>query len=88
MLSTALTLLTAEVAANRTVVESAVTLLNGLTDALHQALESDDEEAIQGLVTELQAQTAVLANAVAANTPADPEPVVEPVLDPAADPAA
>lgn len=85
-----LELLIAEVAAHRTVVESAVTLMNGLTEALHQALESDDEDAMQALVAEMQAQTATLANAVAANTLGDPEPAVAPVADPdpAADPAA
>jgi len=65
--------LTAAVAAEKTVVESAVVLLNTLKQKLDEAIASmpqDDGAALQALSDEVGAQTKALADAVAANTPA------------------
>lgn len=59
--------LTAKIAEQGTVVESVVTLLNGLTDQIKNAKDVSPE--IMALVAEIDAQTAALSAAVLANTP-------------------
>ncbi len=63
----------AAVAANTTVVGSAVTLLSSLSQQLKDAIaandEGDDGAALEELSASLEANTAALASAVAANTP-------------------
>jgi hypothetical protein len=66
--------LKADVAANRTVVDSAITLLNGLHQQLMDAIASGDPAALTGLADDLKSQTDALASAVAANTSAPPQP--------------
>ena len=68
----ALTDLQTEVAENKTVMGSAVALLEGLKAKLDEAIASGDPAALQALSAELDANTNALANAVSANTPADP----------------
>jgi len=60
--------LTADVAAEDTVVDSAVILLNGLSAAL--AAAGTDPVKLQTLADDITAKTAALSQAVAANTPA------------------
>jgi peptidoglycan hydrolase CwlO-like protein len=62
--------LVAQVAANKTVTESAVTLLQGLKAQLDAAIASGDPAALQALSDSLAAQDTALADAVTANTPA------------------
>lgn len=76
-----LTELTAAVAESRTVVDSAIVLINGLADRLEQALT--DPEALAALVLELRDQSGDLAAAVVEGTVPDeagpaPEPEPEP----------
>lgn len=59
-----------QVAAQRSVVESAVTLLKGLHDQLTTAIASSDPAAIQAVADDLKNQTTTLASAVQENTPA------------------
>jgi len=66
--------LVAQVAANKTVTESAVTLLQGLKAQLDAAIASGDPAALQALSDSLAAQDTALADAVTANTPAPPTP--------------
>lgn len=67
--------LKAAVAQEGTVVQSAITLLNGLSAQL--AAIKDDPAAIEQLAADVQAQAAALGSAVAANTVAEP-PSTEP----------
>lgn len=60
-----------EVSENGDAIGAATALLNGLSQALKDALAANDPAAIQALVDQLDAQTGDLAAAVAANTPAD-----------------
>jgi len=60
------------VSRNNTVVESAITLLDGLKTALDQAIASGDPAAIQAVSDSLTAESDKLAAAVAANTPGAP----------------
>ncbi|HXI77937.1 MAG TPA: hypothetical protein VNH21_12415 [Steroidobacteraceae bacterium] len=60
--------LTAQVAASRTVIDSAVTLINGIADRI--AAAGVDPAALDALTTDLKAETDSLSTAVAANTPA------------------
>jgi len=76
-MSAILDTLTQEVAAEGTVVQSAVTLLNGLSQQLKDALASGDPAAIQKVIDAVDAQKQQLADAVAANTPVTP-PATEP----------
>ena len=67
---TALTDLQAAVAAEDTVIASALTLINGFAAQL--AAAGTDPVALAALTTDVTAQAASLAAAVAANTPAAP----------------
>lgn len=67
-----LTKLTSDVAANRSAVDSAVTLLKGLKDALDAA--GTDPVALAALSASLETETSDLAAAVVANTPVAPTP--------------
>lgn len=62
--------LTAQVAATKTVAQSAVTLIQGLADALKNTGTQDP--AILAIVKDLQDTDKALADAVAANTPSAP----------------
>lgn len=64
--------LTDKVAANNVVVESALTLIQGLADQI--AALKNDPVALQALADSLDAEDTKLAAAVAANTPATPAP--------------
>lgn len=90
--------LKAEVASVTTVIDSAVALIGGLAGHLQAAIASEDVAGeVQAIVADLEASRNSLANAVAANTIADPAPVADsalvadpaPVIDPTsvADPA-
>lgn len=61
-----------EVAAEGEVIQSAVTLLNGL--AAQVAALQPNQAAIDALAASISSQTATLAAAVTANTPAAPAP--------------
>lgn len=63
--------LTQEVAENKTVMQSAVTLLQGLKQRLDEA--GTDQEKLAALSADLDTNTNALAAAVAANTPAEAE---------------
>lgn len=60
--------LTAEVAANNAIEESAITLINGL--AAQIAAAGTDPAKLQALTDSLTAESANLAAAITANTPA------------------
>lgn len=62
----------ADVTAEDTVIDSAVTLLQGLSAALTAA--GTDPAALDALKADIDAKTAVLAAAVVANTPGAPSP--------------
>lgn len=66
----AIAALVAKVSEQSTVIESAITLLNGLSSQLQAA--ADDPAQIQAIIDQVAAQSAALAGAVAANTPAQP----------------
>lgn len=79
-MSAKLDALTAAVAAEKTVVNSAIALLQGLHDQLTALIAAgNDDDALAALTADLGTQTQTLADAVAANTP---------VQAPAADSAA
>ena len=59
--------LTADVAAEGTVIQSAITLLQGLSQQLKDA--ATDPVALQAVIDSIDSQTASLAAAVQANTP-------------------
>lgn len=71
-MSAALDALTAQVAANNAVVESALTLIQGLKAQLDAAIAAGDPAQLQALSDSLAAEDSKLAAAVAANTPATP----------------
>jgi len=72
--------LNAEVSENTDVVQSAVTLLDGLSQQLKDALAANDPAAVQAVIDQLDANNNALAASVAANTPADPNaPQVNPL---------
>lgn len=62
--------LKAKVAANTTVIASAITLLQGLKAKLDAAIAAGDPAALTALSAELGAQDQALADAIIANTPA------------------
>lgn len=64
--------ITDQVTAQRTVIDSAVTLLEELHTELSQAVASNDPAAVQAVLDQLQANTQSLASAVETNTPAAP----------------
>lgn len=64
--------LTAQVAANTTVEQSAITLINGL--AAQIASLKNDPAAIAALAAKLQTSAAALSAAITANTPPPPPP--------------
>jgi uncharacterized coiled-coil protein SlyX len=64
--------LNAAVTAQRTVIDSAVTLLNGLHEQLTAAIAASDPAAIQKVADDLAANTTALSQAVVTNTPATP----------------
>lgn len=75
----AITALTAEVQAETNATQSAITLLNGLTQKINDLIANgtDDSATVQqikDLTTAAQAQTDALASAVTANTPAQTPP--------------
>ena len=62
--------LRANVAAQATVIDSVITLLNDLKARLDSALAANDTAALQQLADDIDANTRRLAEAVVANTPA------------------
>jgi hypothetical protein len=73
--------LTAAVAKDATVEQSAITLLNGLKQALDAAIASqpqDDGAALDALSAQLGSNSDALAAAVTANTPAAPATPAQP----------
>lgn len=71
-MSAQLDTLTNEVAETKTVVQSAVTLIEGLAQQIRDL--KDDPAALEALAAELDSTTNALAAAVTANTPAEPPP--------------
>jgi len=59
-----------EVAAEGTVVQSAVTLLDGISQQLKDAQASNDPAAIQAVIDAVDTQKQQLADAITRNTPA------------------
>ena len=66
----AITDLQAAVAAEDTVIASAITLLQGLKAQLDAAIASGDPAALQALSADIGTQTAALSKAITDNTPA------------------
>lgn len=66
--------LTAKVAAVKTVEDSAVTLIQGLRDQLAAIATAPTPQQIQDIITQLDANTTPLANAVAQGTSAPTAP--------------
>lgn len=64
--------LTAQVAANRTVIDSALALINGIADRIKAA--GVDPAKLSALTADLKSEDDALAAAVTANTPATPAP--------------
>ena len=64
--------ITAAVAAEKTVEDSVVALLQTLSADLKAALASNDPAAMQAVVDQIDANAKALADAVSANTPAAP----------------
>lgn len=62
----------AAVTAQGTVIQSAITLLTDLKTKLDQAIASGDMNKVQEIATALESQRQQLADAVVANTPAQP----------------
>jgi len=81
--------LVAAVAAENTVIDSAITLLNGVSAQLAAAIAANDPAKIQAVLDNVNAEKAKLAAAVAANTgtPA-PAPAPAPTPAPAPGPVA
>lgn len=79
----------AEVAKNREVTSSAVKLLELLSSRMQSAVDNRDLEGLQTVLDEVRADTQTLADAVAANTIAEPRPappVEQPSMPPASEP--
>lgn len=77
--------LKAAVAAERTVVESAVTLLNDLMDQLKAAASNGDLSAVNDIVNDVKSQTGALAAAIVKNTPSAPQAPSDPAPTPPVD---
>src|SRR5574338_798599 len=72
-----LSALQAAVHANTSVIDSAITLIQGLSAKLQTAIDAGADTAqLQAIVDELNAQDVSLAAAVSANTPAEPASLV------------
>lgn len=74
--------LRAAVAAQSTVGDSVVTLLNDITQRLKDAVASGDPAELNALLADITANNTKLAEAVTKNTPvaSEPPPVVPPVV--------
>lgn len=70
-MSNQLDALKAEVAENKSITNSAITLLTGLKAKLDDAIASGDPQQLQQLSDELGASNDALAAAITANTPAE-----------------
>jgi len=66
------TRLETEVSQNSDVVQSVITLLTQIADAIRDA--AANQQKVEALATKLDAQTQALADAVAASTPVEPTP--------------
>ena len=86
-MSAELDTLVAKVTALETVEESAIVLLQGLKAALDEAIAAGDVQTLQALSDRLAADTQKLADAILANTLAEPLPP-EPAPEPAPEPVA
>ena len=64
--------LSTEVAAETSVNQSVVTLLNGVVDQLKAAQAANDPAAITAVITSLQSNQKILTDAITANTPVTP----------------
>lgn len=74
--------MTAEIERNRSVVQSAVTLINGIAAKIDAAVaenDASDNTALTDLANSLRSDSDSLAAAVVANTPGEPTPT-EPVV--------
>jgi uncharacterized phage infection (PIP) family protein YhgE len=71
--------LTAQVAANTSLEQSAITLIQGLAKQIADAVSNNDSSALQALSSQLNSSAAALAAAVTANTPpVPPAPAPDP----------
>ena len=61
-----------EIAQNSDVIQSVITLLTQIADAIRDA--AANQQKVEALATQLDAQTQAMADAVAASTPAAPTP--------------
>lgn len=61
-----------EVSENSSVIQSVITLLTNIADAIRDA--AANQAKVEALATQLDGQTQALAAAVAASTPAEPTP--------------
>lgn len=66
--------LTAKVAECVKVEEGAITLINGLSQQLKDAMAQNNPQAIQTVIDQLDAEKAKLAAAIGSNTPTPPAP--------------
>lgn len=64
--------LEAQVAAENTVIDSAITLLSELAQLLHDAIASGDMSRVAAVTAQIEAKKQALADAVVANTPSAP----------------
>ncbi len=72
-MSAALDKITAEVTETKGIIQSAVTLINGLAQQIRDL--KDDPAALNALADSLDSDSKALADAVAANSPAEPPTV-------------
>lgn len=63
------------VARNTSVDDSVIAMLQGISQQLKDAQALNDPQAIQDVITQLDANTQKMTDAVTANTPAAPAPV-------------
>jgi hypothetical protein len=71
LMSAELTTLQQKVADNSTVIDSAITLIQGIKAKLDAAIAANDPKALQALSDALGAEDQKLADAIVANTPAE-----------------
>jgi recombinational DNA repair protein RecT len=69
-MSAAMDRLREDVAAQKTVTSSVLTLLNDISNKLKDAITNEDTTAIEAISADLEANTKSLSDAVLANTPA------------------